>query len=141
MTLRSYALSALILAAFCVTGCSGAKPGDVYKEAVLHANDGNFSKADALLSESLKKAFATEEALHKMWDSVTSQRTIATIEVLSENTNRASSNINLKVTFKDGNVKETKEMIIKENGEWRLGSFNLSRSKPNPTEKKGFQSQ
>ena len=129
----------LFLTPLCLTGCSGPKPGDVYKDAVLKANEGKYQDADALLSDSLKKAFATEDALHKMWDSMTSHRTITTIEILKENTNRASSNIDLKVTFKDGTIKETKEMILKENGEWRLGSFNLTRSSPNPKEKKGFQ--
>lgn len=129
----------ICLVSLVLSGCSGPVPSALMKSAFMKANEGKYSDANEFLCEFLKKHLSTEELRQEFWDKVTKQKSITGIDIQKEDEQRVSSTVDFKVSYKDGTSIETKEVLIKENGFWRLASMHITQPDKARSEKQGFQ--
>ena len=87
-------------------------------------HEGKHSASTEFLADSLKQSMSSE-ALKDFWDAVTKKETVTSIDCKDDEKNNVFANVSLKVNYKDGTTIESKEMLMMENGEWRMATMNL----------------
>jgi hypothetical protein len=113
------------------SGCGGKSPSDTLKNTLLKANEGKYSEAQDALSSEVKKLFEGEMS-KLVWDSITKQRTIKSVEVGKEQVRGEGATVSLKIVYKDGSSIEAEEEMIKEDGKWKssfLGTMDAAKNK------------
>lgn len=124
MSHRVCAFILILLASISLSGCGSSSPSDRVKNAIMKANEGNRAASSEILADSLKQSMSSE-ALIEFWDAVTKKDTVTSIECKDDDKNNVYANVRLKVNYKDGTTIESKEMLMMENGEWRMATMNL----------------
>lgn len=112
----------ILLTAAC--GLGSKTPSEVVKAFYAAANEGKYPEAEKYLSaETIKgmEGLGSRAAGEKfMLDEMTKNGTIEKDEILQEQIQGETATVTHKVQFKDGSIKDGKETLIKESGEWKV---------------------
>lgn len=100
-------------------------PSKVVFVSYMSANDGNYSEANKYFSLEVEKLFegsygALVGGKIGMWNKVTRNGTIAKIDNIKEIVRGEGATVTFKIIFKNGREKTVNEMLIKENGQWKI---------------------
>ena len=100
-------------------------PSQVVIAAYMAANEGNYSKAEKYISSQLLDVAkgslgALAGGIKGLWDEATRNGTIQKIEITKEKVRGEEATVYFKVFFKDGKIRDDKEVLIKERGRWRI---------------------
>jgi hypothetical protein len=126
---RSLLLATLAATVFCCSKIPtpfAKSPGDVVKAFYDSANEGLYSEAEALLSESAKNAVHGElgsagGGIKAVCDHNTRNGTIAAVEILKEDIRGEGATVLAKITYKDGSTNDhDRTQLIKEKGSWKI---------------------
>jgi hypothetical protein len=100
------------------------KPSEVVTAAYMAANEDKYSEAEKYLSsEALAAINEAEElagGLKDVWDKKTRNGTIETIEIIRGDVKGEKATIAIRIHFKDGNIYDEHESLIKEGGQWKM---------------------
>ena len=125
------------LTAVCISAsaCGGSppalfasSPGQVAKEVYVAADAGKYSEVEKRLSAAALEAYkgplgALVGGTKGIWDDETRNGTIAQVEVLKEDVRGEGANVSLKLTFRDGTVRQVERPLVKEGGNWKLSTW------------------
>ena len=107
-------------------GCGFKKsPSDIVKATYMAANSGQYSEVEKHLSRGALSALngpegASNGGLKGIWDKKTRNGTIEKIEIEREFTRDEQALVSIAIHLKDGRNVEGSEILIKEDGEWKL---------------------
>lgn len=135
MSTRYFVITLVFVGSCLLSGCGSSTPSEVMKTAIMKANEGKYAESNQAFSDYMKKAFVDDTLKQNYWDTVTKKKTIASIEIVGEESMRTSASVEVKLVYKDGTSLQAVEMLIKENGEWRISSNNLTATEK-PKDKK-----
>jgi hypothetical protein len=110
------------LSIFLLPGCSSSSPQNSLVAVFLSANAGNYTEANAGVSDQLRQMLNQGGVMQVIWDQVTKKGTIKNIDITKSEIRGEGATIYYKINYKDGTNVEADEIMTKENGAWRIGS-------------------
>jgi hypothetical protein len=97
-------------------------PGAKLKHIFLSANAGKYSEANDGLARPIRTVIEEQGVMKMLWDSISRNGTIATVEILKVTTRGEGATVEYKIHYKDGKTLPWHDDMLQEGGEWRISS-------------------
>jgi hypothetical protein len=127
------ALAAIVIAGFMFSNVSNSigqeTPSEAIKALYKAANEGRYSEANGYISSDIRDfidlfstlfELDTGEYEKDMWVALTRNGTVKEIEILKEDVRGKYALVNWIVHFENGETEEMIEMMVKEDGKWKM---------------------
>ena len=103
-------------------------PSRVLVSAIMIANAGHYSAADAcVLPESMNASYS-KVGSQWIWDGITKQGTVKNITVLNEQIRGEGATVRVSIAYQDGASSQVEETFRKVDGKWKLSLMGLMQS-------------
>lgn len=116
-------LAISIMVLFVACG-GGSTPGDTVKEFYTAVEKGDIDKAMDYYTDEIIQMLGEEKiktSLEEAKKQIDNMGGIESIEIVSEDVKEETAKVNIKTTYKNGEVKEEAIDLVKDGSSWKMG--------------------
>lgn len=103
-----------------VTGVGGGDPGDVVRDNLVAANEGDYTTANRGLADEVIQHYTSRGgSLPEVWDDNTRNRTMKEVEILGTEINGDTAEVEYRITYDSGRTDTGTALLTRQRGQWK----------------------